>query len=81
MEEELNIYRIKNSFLMRHQLYAMREYGNTIVSKNYSEEEIIQEFLNFGIKVRVHEMSYSSYIDVETHYLVERINKFKNVGV
>ena len=40
-------YIVKNSFLKSYQLYAIKEYGNTIVSKEFEVEDIIKELDEF----------------------------------
>jgi hypothetical protein len=76
-------YIVKNSFLKSYQLYAIKEYGNTIVSKEFEVEDIIKEFKKYGVRVRVKEMVSRGepMVDIETHYVVEDIERFKiNVG-
>lgn len=76
-------YIVKNSFLKSYQLYAIKQYGNTIVSKEFEIEDIIAEFKKHGVRVRVKEMANRNdpMLEVETHYVVEDIERFKiNVG-
>ena len=76
-------YIVKNSFLKSYQLYAIKQYGNTIVSKEFEIEDIITEFKKHGVRVRVKEMANRNdpMLEVETHYVVEDIERFKiNVG-
>ena len=76
-------YIVKNSFLKSYQLYAIKEYGNTIVSKEFEVEDIIKEFKKHGVRVRVKEMANRNdpMLEIETHYVVEDIERFKiNVG-
>ena len=76
-------YIVKNSFLKSYQLYAIKQYGNTIVSKEFEIEEIIKEFKKHGVRVRVKEMANRNdpMLEVETHYVVEDIERFKiNMG-
>ena len=72
-------YIVKNSFLKSYQLYAIKEYGNTIVSKEFEVEDIIKEFKKYGVRVRVKEIVDRSepMVDIETHYVVEDIERFK----
>lgn len=82
MNEGLGKYIVKNSFLKSYQLYAISEYGNTIVSKEFSIEDIITEFKKFGVSVRVKEMVDRGefLVDVESHYVVEDVERFKPMG-
>ena len=76
-------YIVKNSFLKSYQLYAIKQYGNTIISKEFEIEDIIAEFKKHGVRVRVKEMANRNdpMLEVETHYVVEDIERFKiNVG-
>lgn len=76
-------YIVKNSFLKSYQLYAIKQYGNTIVSKEFEIEDIIAEFKKHGVRVRVKEMANRNdpMLEIETHYVVEDIERFKiNVG-
>jgi hypothetical protein len=76
-------YIVKNSFLKSYNLYAVKEYGNTIVSREFEVEDIIKEFKKYGVRVRVKEMVSRGepMVDIETHYVVEDIERFKiNVG-
>ena len=76
-------YIVKNSFLKSYQLYAIKQYGNTIVSKEFEIEDIVAEFKKHGVRVRVKEMANRNdpMLEVETHYVVEDIERFKiNVG-
>jgi hypothetical protein len=76
-------YIVKNSCLKSYQLYAIKEYGNTSVSKEFEVEDIIKEFKKYGVRVRVKEMVSRGepMVDIETHYVVEDIERFKiNVG-
>ena len=76
-------YIVKNSFLKSYQLYAIKQYGNTIVSKEFEIEDIIAEFKKHGVRVRVKEMANRNdpMLEVETHYVVEDIERFKiNMG-
>ena len=76
-------YIVKSSFLKSYQLYAIKQYGNTIVSKEFEIEDIIAEFKKYGVRVRVKEMAKRNdpMLEVETHYVVEDIERFKiNVG-
>ena len=81
MRKQVGKYNIKNSFLKSYQLYAILEYGNTIVSKKYSEDEIIQEFKKHGVRVRIRQMLESQYFEVETHCIVEDVDRIKNAEV
>ena len=76
-------YIVKNSFLKSYQLYAIKQYGNTIISKEFEIEDIIAEFKKHGVRVRVKEMANRNdpMLEIETHYVVEDIERFKtNVG-
>ena len=76
-------YIVKNSFLKSYQLYAIKQYGNTIVNKEFEIEDIIAEFKKHGVRVRVKEMANRNdpMLEIETHYVVEDIERFKiNVG-
>ena len=76
-------YIVKNSFLKSYQLYAIKQYGNTIVSKEFEIEDVIAEFKKHGVRVRVKEMVNRNdpMLEVEAHYVVEDIERFKiNVG-
>ena len=76
-------YIVKNSFLKSYQLYAIKQYGNTIVSKEFEIEDVIAEFKKHGVRVRVKEMANRNdpMLEVETHYVAEDIERFKiNVG-
>jgi hypothetical protein len=76
-------YIVKNSFLKSYHLYAVKEYGNTIVSREFEVDDIIKEFKKYGVRVRVKEMVSRGepMVDIETHYVVEDIERFKiNVG-
>ena len=81
--ENVGSYIVKNSFLKSYQLYAIKQYGNTIISKEFEIEDIIAEFKKHGVRVRVKEMANRNdpMLEVETHYVVEDIERFKiNVG-
>ena len=76
-------YIVKNSFLKSYQLYAIKQYGNTIISKEFEIEDIVAEFKKHGVRVRVKEMANRNdpMLEVETHYVVEDIERFKiNAG-
>ena len=76
-------YIVKNSFLKSYQLYAIKQYGNTIIGKEFEIEDIVAEFKKHGVRVRVKEMANRNdpMLEVETHYVVEDIERFKiNVG-
>ena len=78
-DKNVGEYIVKNSFLKNYQLYAIKEYGNTIVSKEFEVEDIIKEFKKYGVRVRVKEIVDRSepMVDIETHYVVEDIERFK----
>ena len=76
-------YIVKNSFLKSYQLYAIKQYGNTIIGKEFEIEDIVAEFKKHGVRVRVKEMANRNdpMLEVETHYVVEDIERFKiNAG-
>ena len=72
-------YIVKNSFLKSYQLYAIKQYGNTIIGKEFEIEDIVAEFKKHGVRVRVKEMANRNdpMLEVETHYVVEDIERFK----
>lgn len=72
-------YIVKNSFLKSYQLYAIKQYGNTIIGKEFEIEDIVAEFKKHGVRVRVKEMAKRNdpMLEVETHYVVEDIERFK----
>ena len=39
--------------LKSYQVYALKHYGNTIVSKKYQIEDVISECATYGVNVRV----------------------------
>lgn len=68
---EINAARIsganKKGFLKDFQVVAVEKFGNTIVSKRYSKEAIIDEFAKFDLKVQCRE--FETYHG--SHYVVE----------
>ena len=59
----------KKGFLKDFQVHAVEKYGNTIVSKRYTKEAIVNEFAKFGLKVYCRE--FETYRG--GHYVVEII--------
>ena len=57
----------KKGFLKDFQIAAVKKFGNTIVSKRYGEEAIINEFAKSGLKVQCRE--FETYRGA--HYVVE----------
>ena len=57
----------KKGFLKDFQIVAVEKFGNTIVSKRYGEEAIINEFAKSGLKVQCRE--FETYRGA--HYVVE----------
>ena len=57
----------KKGFLKDFQIVAVEKFGNTIVSKRYGEEVIINEFAKSGLKVQCRE--FETYRGA--HYVVE----------
>ena len=57
----------KKGFLKDFQIVAVEKFGNTIISKRYGKEAIINEFAKFGLKVQCRE--FETYRGA--HYVVE----------
>jgi hypothetical protein len=57
----------KKGFLKDFQIVAVEKFGNTIISKRYSKEAIVNEFAKFGLKVQCRE--FETYRG--GHYVVE----------
>lgn len=64
-KEEFNSKILKNF-----QVECVKELGNTIVSKKFTKDEIIQEYQKFGLKVSVHHFTSFHYGMKPTHYVV-----------
>lgn len=63
----------RDSIIKDFQLEAVRNLGNTIVSKKYPIEKIIDEFKKFGLNVHVRTFnnSFDMVGSTDTHYVVE----------
>lgn len=60
------------------QIAAMKRFGNTIISKKHSKEEIIAEFGKYGYDVQIREFRPCQipYInDEQTHYVVTEVGR------
>lgn len=60
----------KGKILKPFQIYAVKKFGNTIVTSLYGKEKVIEEFAALGIKVSCRE--FETY-DYGMHYIVESI--------
>lgn len=66
----------KDEIIKDFQLAAMARFGNTIVSKKYSEDVIIEEFKKHGYSVKVREFGPCPISDMQnknSHYVVTRV--------
>ena len=63
----------RDSIIKDFQLDAVRNLGNTIISKKYPIEKIIDEFKKFGlnVSVRTFNNSFDMVGSTDTHYVVE----------
>ena len=69
-----NIEPIESKILKDFQLFALKEYGNTIVSQSIKKEKIINEFKRFGFDVRLRPFERSCQDkEQHTHYVVELV--------
>ena len=59
--------------LKEFQIYAMKEFGNTIVAKRFGSDNIVKEFKKIGFKVRCREFENYEYDEYSTHFVVEKI--------
>ena len=59
--------------LKEFQIYAMKEFGNTIVAKRFGANNIIEEFKKLGFKVSCREFENYEYDEYGTHFVVEKI--------
>lgn len=59
--------------LKEFQIYAMKEFGNTIVAKRFGANNIIEEFKKLGFKVSCREFEIYEYDEYGTHFVVEKI--------
>lgn len=59
----------KSDILKEHQVAIVRQYGNTIVSKKYKAEDIINEFARFGLSVELTDFQDKTHYDWNTHYV------------
>lgn len=64
-----------SKILKEYQVVIVREFGSTIVSKKYKSEEIISEFAEFGLKVRLRDFEDKTYPGWDTHYVVESVEE------
>lgn len=73
-EKPKRIEPIDSSIIKDFQMYAIKVYGDTIISKEHKPEEIINEFKRFGVPVRVRGFT-TAFKDPseDTHYVVELI--------
>lgn len=58
--------------LKEFQIYAMKEFGNTIVTKRFGSDNIVKEFKKIGFKVRCREFENYEYDEYSTHFVVEK---------
>lgn len=58
--------------LKEFQIYAMKEFGNTIVAKRFGSGNIVKEFKKMGFKVRCREFENYEYDEYSTHFVVEK---------
>lgn len=64
-KEEINSKILKNF-----QVDCVKGWGNTIVSKKFTIDEIIQEYQKFGLTVSVHHFTSFHYGLKDSHYVV-----------
>ena len=57
--------------LERFQIYAMKEFGNTIVARKYKTENIVSAFAELGLDVKVRRFNGIEFASDDTHYIVE----------
>lgn len=61
--------------LKEFQIYAMKEFGNTIVAKRFGANNIIEEFKKLGFEVSCREFENYEYDEYGTHFVVESLQK------
>ena len=59
--------------LKEFQIYAMKEFGNTIVAKRFGADNISEEFKKLGFEVSCREFENYEYDEYSTHFVVEKI--------
>lgn len=71
-----------DGFLKDFQIYAIRKFGNTIVSKKHEPQIIVDEFAKLKIKVRVRDFETIQFSKTKefdncktTHWIVEVVRK------
>ena len=60
--------------LKRFQVIAMKKFGNTIVSKKFKADGIIDEFARLGMKVELKDFKDKTYYGWNTHYIVQLVD-------
>ena len=60
--------------LKRFQVVAMKKFGNTIVSKKFKADGIIDEFARLGMKVELKDFKDKTYYGWNTHYIVQLVD-------
>ena len=71
-EKHKQIEEIESDILKGVHVYAMKVYGNTIVSKQFTPEQIIDEFRRFKLLVTIRPFDTSfKNPEEDTHYVVE----------
>ena len=66
--------------LKSYQVYALKHYGNTIVSKKYQIEDVISECATYGVNVRVRDFrTIVEDFDPDDFHIIEDIERFSHV--
>lgn len=66
-----------DNFVTDVQIAIVKKYGNTIISKKYKSEDIVNEFAKYGMDVVVRDFECKNEPGSETHYIVETLEKMK----
>ena len=66
--------------LKSYQVYALKHYGNTIISKKYQIEYVVAECATYGVDVRVRDFrTIVEEFDPDDFYIIEDIERFSRV--
>lgn len=66
--------------LKPYQVYALKHYGNTIVSKKYQIEDVVAECATYGVDVRVRDFrTIVEEFDPDDFHIIEDIERFSRV--
>ena len=72
-DSDKNSKKKSSQVLKEFQIYAMKEFGNTIVAKRFGANNIVKEFKKLGFKVSCREFENYEYDEYSTHFVVEKI--------